>query len=61
MPKEAKERFCCYCGTSMGVYADYDRLDDCGAPECMRFVRDAVQGEREDAHAELDRERGWDR
>ena len=59
MPKQAKERFCFNCGASMGVYADYDRLDDCGSPECQREAQNALRAEREEAHEELDRSRGW--
>jgi hypothetical protein len=29
MNRQPKERFCFNCGASMGVYADYDRMDDC--------------------------------
>jgi hypothetical protein len=59
MPKEAKERFCFNCGASMGCYADYDPLDDCGSAECTREVREIHQAEREEAHEQLDRDRGW--
>lgn len=59
MPKEAKERFCFNCGTPLGVSAYFDPLDTCGAQECEREARDQVAAEREEAHEELDRERGW--
>jgi hypothetical protein len=59
MPKEAKERFCFNCGDSMGFYADYDSLDDCGKQECARAAREVMQAEREEAHEELDRRNGW--
>jgi hypothetical protein len=55
----ARERFCYYCGDSMGVYADYDRYDTCGQPKCDREVRDAIMEEREEAHRELDQRNGW--
>lgn len=60
MPTE-KERFCAYCGDSLGVIksAHYDRNDTCGKRECERAMADMVQGEREDAHEELDRIMGW--
>lgn len=38
---------------------DYDRLDNCGKQECEREARDAMQGEREEAHERLDRDNGW--
>lgn len=60
MPKQAKERFCFNCGASMGVYADYDPLDNCGAAECNREAGNAARAEREAAHEQLDREHGWD-
>jgi hypothetical protein len=59
MPREAKERFCFNCGASLGCYADYDRLDDCGAKECTRAARDALAQERDEAHEQLDRDMGW--
>jgi hypothetical protein len=55
----AKERFCAYCGESLGVYADYDRYDTCGARECERNVRDEIREDRMDAHERLDQEMGW--
>ena len=59
MPREAKERFCFNCGASMGVYADYDRMDDCGKSECSRAVRECYEEQREEAHEQLDRDLGW--
>ncbi len=59
MPKEAKERFCCYCGKSMGFYADYDRNDTCGERECDRYVQDCNEAERHEAHERLDQELGY--
>lgn len=57
--KEAKERFCFNCGESMGAYADYDRLDNCGARECQRAANEQVVEDRYEAHQNLDREMGW--
>ena len=59
--KDVKERFCCYCGASLGFIAKamYDRSDICGALECTRAARDAEAVERQEAHDALDRERGW--
>lgn len=59
MPREPKMRRCFYCGEELGIYADYDPLDDCGKPECVRAAREALQQEREDSHARLDRDLGW--
>ena len=58
---QAKMRHCYFCGEELGVYADYDRLDTCGKPECERDARDCAQAEREEAHERLDRDMGWDR
>ncbi len=57
--REAKMRHCWNCGAEMGVYADYDRMDDCGAQECQRAVREAFAAEREEAHERLDDHMGW--
>ena len=54
-------RHCFYCGEELGVYADYDPLDTCGAQECQRAASDALRSERDEAHERLDRDRGWDR
>lgn len=53
--REAKDRFCWCCGESTGVYADHDRMDTCGKPDCEREVRGAYAQERDEAHEELDR------
>lgn len=52
-------RHCFNCGAELGVYADYDPLDDCGKSECLRAAQDAHRQEREQAHEQLDRDRGW--
>jgi len=52
-------RHCFYCGEKLGVYADHDPLDDCGAQECQRAARDAHAQERAEAHDRLDRDMGW--
>ncbi len=54
---EAKERFCCQCGASLGIVKrrHYDSRDTCGSIQCNRDSRD----EREDAHRELDDRMGW--
>jgi len=56
-----KERFCAYCGASLGVIksAHYDRNDTCGKQECERYMRGQEQAEREDAHEQLDRDMGY--
>lgn len=59
MMKPKKMRHCFYCGEELGVYADYDPLDNCGAHECVKAARDAAAQERDEAHEELDRERDW--
>lgn len=55
----AKMRYCFNCGEEIGVYADYDRLDDCGKMECQREVRHILAAEREEAHDQLDRDLGY--
>lgn len=54
-----KMRHCFYCGEELGVYADYDQLDDCGKSECSRAAHDARRAEREEAHERLDDRMGW--
>lgn len=56
-----KERFCWYCGESMGPIDSkyYDRTDTCGRPDCEREARLAAVEERADAHRELDDRMGW--
>jgi hypothetical protein len=58
---KAKERFCCYCGDSLGIIEDrhYDRNDVCGKPECFRGMAAMEREEREIAHEQLDRDMGW--
>lgn len=58
---ERKERFCAFCGDSLGFL---DRIqwqpnDVCGKPECLRYARESEREERERAHDQLDRDRGW--
>lgn len=55
-----KMRHCFNCGEQLGAYADYDKFDTCGQPECEREARNAMAAEREEAHHQLDRDRGWD-
>jgi hypothetical protein len=59
----AKERFCWYCGDSMGVIErrHYSPNDTCGQQKCERAAREAEQYERDAAHLALDADRGWDR
>jgi hypothetical protein len=56
-----KERFCFYCGKSLGFIEDrnYDRRDSCGSRECMHEEREAFIEEREEAHRDLDERMGW--
>jgi hypothetical protein len=57
--KEPPMRHCFYCGEELGRYWVYDRLDNCGKRECVREASDAERAEREEAHEQLDRDRGW--
>lgn len=60
-PAPTKERFCWNCGRSMGRIESryYERTDTCGAIECSRAERDMHREEREEAHRDLDEQRGW--
>jgi hypothetical protein len=59
MQKLCKMRHCFNCGDELGEYADADPLDTCGKVECNREAQAAARQEREEAHEDLDRERGW--
>ena len=58
---EAKMRYCWNCGAQLGLLtrAEWMPSDTCGARDCERAARDADRLEREEAHYELDRDRGW--
>jgi hypothetical protein len=57
--RQAKRRYCWFCGVEIGAYADYDRWDNCGKPECERETREALSEEREEARRQLDDDMGW--
>lgn len=59
MPREARQRYCFYCGEDIGIYADYEPTDTCGKAECERERRNIERQEREEAHQQLDRDMGW--
>lgn len=59
--KPPRMRHCFNCGAELGHYAYYDPLDHCGARDCARAARDAIEQEREEAHEQLDRDMGWGR
>lgn len=54
-------RHCPYCGDNMGFIENryYEPLDSCGKADCNRDAADAARQERDDAHEQLDRDRGW--
>ena len=58
---KASERFCPYCGDSMGVIENkyYDRSDHCGKSECHHEAAAQAREERDRAHEQLDRDMGW--
>ena len=57
-----KRQYCSYCGEDIGEWTKFsDRNDTCGKRECARFIRDEEIAEREQAHEQLDRDRGWGR
>lgn len=51
----------CYnCGDDIGEKGRFsDPRDTCGRAECVREARDAEIAERDEAHEQLDRDRGW--
>lgn len=51
---------CFNCGDELGVFHAYqgDR-NTCGKQECERAARDDERAECEQAHEDLDRDRGW--
>jgi hypothetical protein len=59
MSATAKMRHCFNCGAEIGIHAQHDPLDTCGAHECEREARNCEQQERDDAHHEIDRNMGW--
>lgn len=56
-----KRHRCWVCGEDLGVYDRRfcERWDTCGKAECNREERERLEAERYEAHAQLDRERGW--
>ena len=60
---KVRKRSCWCCGESLGFIEDrfYEREDTCGKPACEREARDAERQKRDDAHAQLDADRGWER
>ncbi len=52
---------CEYCGDDLDGEVDKlpGEIVTCGKRECERWVRDEQQAERDEAHAQLDRDRGW--
>jgi hypothetical protein len=59
--RQPKMRHCFNCGAELGMFADYDPLDICGARDCERAAQDAVRQQHDEAHDQLDRDMGWDR
>lgn len=55
----APMRRCFNCGEELGRYREHYPLDTCGKPECEREARSAQMQEREEAHYQLDQDRGW--
>lgn len=58
MPGE-RTNHCFNCGAEIGSYKLHHPLDTCGRLTCERAARDALAAEREEAHEQLDRDRGW--
>jgi hypothetical protein len=51
-----RERFCWWCGASLGALADkdYEPIDTCGAQECENEASLAIADSAEEAHKALD-------
>jgi hypothetical protein len=58
--KTTRERFCCWCGESLGFPDYYERSDTCGEPECDRQAR-SMEREAEEERADRAREDGYER
>lgn len=59
---ENKQRmkYCFNCGEELGLAPSFDREpDSCGKAECDRELRWQLADERDAAHEQLDRDRGW--
>jgi hypothetical protein len=55
-----KMQHCFYCGEELGVYDNFgERYETCGKSECNREARNCEAAERDEAHEQLDRDRGW--
>jgi hypothetical protein len=51
---------CFNCGEELGPRDRWsDNLDTCGKTECEREARYARATERDEAHRQLDEDRGW--
>lgn len=54
--------YCFNCGAELGMVDGKQRqrdMDTCGEQDCEREARDELAAEREQAHEQLDYERGW--
>lgn len=54
---------CEYCGEDLGgLVPKWDQMDliTCGKRECERWARKEQLAARDEAHAQLDRDMGWD-
>ncbi len=56
---EPRERFCPYCGESMGILDYVEKYDSCGKQECAREARNQLEADREEAHREVDERMGF--
>lgn len=56
-----RRHHCYVCGEDMGVYDRRfcDPRDTCGKVECNREAINDERAEREEAHRQLDEDRGW--
>jgi hypothetical protein len=55
-----KMQYCFCCGEELGEYDNFgERWDTCEKIECQREARNAAAQERDEAHEQLDRDRGW--
>lgn len=60
MKLQPKMQHCWFCGKELGIYIQLssDR-DTCGSQECNREAINDERAEREEAHEQLNRDRGW--
>lgn len=54
-----KPHYCFWCGEELPASIFHDAYSTCGKPQCERGAAEKELQDREEAHDELDRLRGW--